>query len=135
MAHKHTDECNHEPNQENQLQMQIMQSQMKNLENQYSNVDMKLAQLAEMKEILEDAGKADESESFSEIGLGIYAETKMKKVEKLLVNIGAGLLVKRSVSEVRAILDSQIEKLGQVQQEIINEIETLSINAQKLNQK
>ena len=116
-------------NQESQLKLQIMKSQLQSMEQQHAEIDMKKKQLEDMKKIIHEFKAEKGAKAFSEIGLGIYAETEMKDTEKLLVNIGSNLLVKRTPAEVSKMLNKQIKILNDIQSEIFAEIEKISTEA------
>ena len=115
--------------QESDLKLQIMKSQLQSMEQQHAEIDMKKKQLEQMKDIISGFKAEKNAKSLSEIGLGIYAETEMKNVDKLLVNIGSNLLVRRTPKEIAKMLNNQIKILDDIQLEIFAEIEKISTEA------
>ena len=65
---------------------------------------------------------------------GIFAKTSLKENDALLVNVGAGVIVKKSVPETKELIQKQFVEVQKLQRDITTEIETLAQKAQKLEQ-
>ncbi len=118
-------------NYEQLAKLQAMDQQIKMLEQQFATAEMKVKQITQLKEVIKNINYSEKDSCFSEIGLGIYAETKMNKQDKFLINIGANILAKRSKKEIKNILEFQLTKLEEFQQQIINEIERIAKQAEQ----
>ncbi len=127
-------EDNNQKQRESQLELQIMQQQAKNLKSQYSQINGKIQQLEYMKDIILNFKAKEGETSFSEIGLGIFAETQTKKRDKFLINIGKNLLVKRTQKEIEEIISSQIKTLQNINEEILADMQKIGKNMQSIQQ-
>ena len=69
-------------------------------------------------------GKAD-SEILAPIGRGIYAKAKLMS-ETLLVDVGGGNFVKKTIPDTKKILDNQIKKLEEIKKELNSAMEKIN---------
>lgn len=73
----------------------------------------------------EDSNESSEGkEILAPIGKGIFVNAKLLS-EELIVNIGGGNFVKKSILETKKILEGQIKKLEQVKDELEKNLEQL----------
>ncbi len=61
------------------------------------------------------------------LGKGVFIKTEIKEKE-LFVNVGAGVVLKKSPSETFSIIEKQIKNLKEVKEELIKEIEKINKN-------
>ena len=112
------------------FEMQIIEAQLRQFEEQFNQVEAKRLELEKLETSLGDLKKTKNREVFADIGLGIYGKTKLADDKNLLVNVGAGVYSYKSVDEVRRILKKQAGELEKLGKEIVQNIQTLSTQAQ-----
>lgn len=116
--HVHTSECNHE--QENnsihidsEQEMMMKASVLENYDREISEKIEYLSQhLAELEEFLKDIdflSKSNEKKIFSSIGKGIYLKSSIEN-DNLFVNVGAGVIVKKTPQEAKEIIETQVRQ-------------------------
>jgi len=66
--------------------------------------------------------KTGEKEMLSSLGKGVYVETELKG-KGLFVEVGAGVIVKKTPEETRKIIESQIVKLKEAQSQLQVQLE------------
>ncbi len=68
-------------------------------------------------------GKKDE-EIFAPIGRGIFVKAKIIS-EELLVDVGEKNFIKKSIPETEEIVEGQIKKLKEVQEQLVNQMKNI----------
>jgi prefoldin alpha subunit len=117
------------------MQLQIIEAELRQLEEQFNQVETKRLEIEKLDLSLSDMKNAKGKEGFSEIGLGIYGKTKLLDESELLVNVGSGVYTIKAVEEVRKILQKQAKELDRIAHELVNNIQTLSLQAQLIQQR
>jgi len=72
------------------------------------------------------------SKSFSSLGLGTYVESEIKNTETVLVNVGAGVFVKKTAKEAEEIIGKQISQLDSINAQLTENLTMLAARAQEL---
>ena len=118
---------------EKYLMLQLLDAQIKELEKELSALEVQSKNILNLKESLTSLEKSKEnSRGFSAIGAGIYSESDIKDTKNVLVNVGAGVLVKKSVPETSKLLDKQITQSQEITKKLAANIQTLSEKAVEL---
>jgi prefoldin alpha subunit len=98
-------------------QIQQIQQQLEIVEKTIIDITALNSELEELK------GKTGE-EIMAPIGRGIFAKAKLSS-EELLVGVGDGNLVKKSIPETKKIIEKQISKLNEVKAELSDNLEKI----------
>ena len=119
-----------EANQQRQIiEFQMMQQRAEQLDQQLKAVDQ---QIIEMMDLNDSIGKVSKgSEMLFPMGKGIYTRSKVED-EKLFINIGSGIIVKRTPSDAVKIIEEQIERLEYVKKEISREFVRVQADMQSI---
>ena len=116
-----TDENKQQMNME-ALQQQILQQQLREIEQQLGQIENKKMEFELIKNSLSDIKDKKGNEILVPLGSGVLAKADIKDDQKVLVNIGAGVTVERSIEDAKEIIDSQLgelEKAGEMLQKEI----------------
>jgi len=113
------------------FKINMLDQYMKNIQQQIEAVENEIVELNSLKKGLEELKNSSGKEIFSSIGKNIFVKTKIIS-EELLVRIGGDTLVKKSIPETAKIIEVQIKKLESIKEELLNEIEKLNREAEKL---
>lgn len=112
------------------LQLQLLDNQLQQIQQELTNIESKQQELLALKESLGVFGKLKKSSrAMAQIGMGIYAESKIESNKELLVNVGAQVYVKKKIEEVGALIEKQIKELKKAEQELIKSAQILSLQA------
>lgn len=98
--------------QQSQQQMQLMSQQINELKNLSKN-------------IYEISKTKENSEMYTNLGVGVHVKSQIKEVKKLLVNVGAGIFVQKTPEDTVEIVNKQTKELDKF---IIN----MEINMNKI---
>ncbi|MBS3106510.1 hypothetical protein J4419_02495, partial [Candidatus Woesearchaeota archaeon] len=63
---------------------------------------------------------------------GIFARATLQKPEKLLLNVGAGVVVDRSIAETRALIEKQKDELQEFRVALAQNIDKLVSRAAQI---
>ena len=118
-------------NQEILIQASILQRQSQELEEHLGLIEKQLEDLSEFKENVIDFSKSDNTESISTMGRGVHLKPKIISKE-LLVEVGAGVVLKKTPEEVSLTIEEQLEKLGEARMHILGQLEICNTQLQHI---
>lgn len=113
------------------FKISMIEQYMKNVNRQIEAVENEIMELNALKKGIEELKGSSGKETFSSIGKNIFIKTKILS-EELLVGIGEKNLVKKSIPETAKAIKTQVIKLEAIKEELINEIEKLNKEAEKI---
>lgn len=108
--------------QEKYLELQILKQQISSFVEQKQAIDERENELSITIDALKKLGSIKKGEEmWSSIGSGAFVRSDIKDIEKVLVAVGAGVVMKESVSKAVEILESRFEELNKVGSEIVQQ--------------
>ena len=111
-----------ENQQEMMYKLSMFEQHIRQLQQQIQAVEQGMMDLDSLNLGLNDLiGKTDK-EIMAPIGKGIFAKAKLIS-EDLIVDIGNRTLVKKSIPETQKLLQEQLEKLGEIRNELEESLE------------
>ena len=117
--------------QQKYLELQEVSTQLKQLQQQVSNLELQFMEMQKVKESLEDLEKIKgKKEILVPIANGIYKKAEMENNEKVLINIGADLMVEKNFEDTKKLIEEQIKEISKVINEINTELKNGTINLQ-----
>ena len=114
------------------FEMQIIEQQIGQMEEQFNQVEVRRVEIEKLETSLGDLRKSKNREVFADIGMGIFAKTKLMSDSELLVNVGAGIHTTKKIDAVKKILQKQSNELEKIAKEIVQNIQSLSMRAQAI---
>ena len=118
-------------NQEQMMQLQILGQEAQELEKQLQTIDQHISDLTNLSNGLSELEKSEEKEIYANIGKGIFIPAEIKGKE-LIVEVGNKNLVKKTIPETKEIIQNEMEKLINAKSEIMNRVEMLQTEMQKV---
>ena len=108
--------------------LSALQERLKNLLTQQRLVETQQKEIRSTSELLKDLSKlkAEKQESFIHIGAGIYLNVNISPPKRLLVDVGAKSLVERNLEGALDYLKEKEERLKELGQTLMKEIEELA---------
>jgi len=113
------------------LEFQLVENRLKVLESRRNLILSKIAEIERTIQCLNDVQKSGKSEILLSIGSNVYVPGSLKKSEKILVELGAGVIVEKNFEGARSFLEKKLKILENGIASIENEIVNLS---QRLNE-
>lgn len=110
--------------QEEILKLQILENQVNQYEEQLKIIEQQIGELDLIKKDLEYLENTKENEIFSEFGKGIYIKSVVKK--EIMVDVGSKILVPKTFSEIKEVIENQISKFNTIKPEISGHIDAIN---------
>ena len=121
--------------QEKYLEFQLLERQMKQVQGHLEQIEQQLAEMVFLQQsLVEMKGIPAGKELFVPIGSGIFVNAALKNNQEVLVNVGSGVVVKKSFDAAAAILDKHRAELQAVQDDRAQKMAELSARAGAIEQ-
>ena len=122
-----------EENRDFVYKLAIIEQQVQQLQQQLQAVEQGIIDLNSLNFELDELVGSKEKDILSPIGRGIFTHTKLVS-EDLIVNVGKGCLVKKSISETKELIKRQIENLDKVRRELNENLDDVGVEFEKVIQ-
>lgn len=123
-----------EDKQQKLMQFQFLQQAQQQIQQQAQQLAQKIAELASAKQSLEDFEKVKPSDALIPVGGGNYISGKILNSDEVLVTFGAGVAVKKPLSEAKRITDSRLQELQKIGAEMSSQQNLINLQLQSLQQ-
>ena len=117
--------------QEKYVELQLLSMQIKQVEEQLNALDQKTFELVNLRESLHNLHhtKAN-SKSFVPVGPGVFASGAIENTEEVLLNVGAGIMIRKNAHEAEESITKQIGQLEDLTLELSHDLKELATRAQ-----
>lgn len=102
----------------------FLKQQSEEIEKQLNFVNEQLQEMEHFVEKLNILEKSDEKEFLANVGRGVYVKTERKPGEKLFVEAGAGVVLRKTPKEAKEIVSEQIKKFNEARIHLTAQLET-----------
>ncbi len=92
---------------------QLYQNQYNELASAINRNVQYLNELAALKKTLDESALVDGKEVLVDLGANAYLSSRVKKLESVLIDIGAGYIVEKSVEDAKLFVDSRTDRSTQ----------------------
>jgi prefoldin alpha subunit len=111
-------------------QLQLLKQQLNAFLEEKMLVDEKVSEIVNSMDAIKNLEKVKEGdEIWSGLGSGSFLNSSVKDTAKVLVSIGAGILIKEDRSGAIGILQSRLDELNKIDKELVAEINKFSDQA------
>jgi len=100
-----------------------MEQQARGLEENMGYINIQISELEAFKDDLGKIAKSKRKEMLSSIGKRVYIKAVIEDSSKLFVDVGAGVVVRKTPEETVKIVNEQIERLQEAKIQISKQIE------------
>ena len=115
------------------MQMQLLKQQMNALLEEKMLIDEKVSEVAVTIDALQNLGKVKKGdEIWSGLGSGSFMRSDVKDIDRVLISVGAGVLIKEERSRAIDILRSRLDELNKIDRDLIAEINKFSDQINRL---
>ena len=111
--------------QQQMMQIQMIEEESSQLNQHLEIINQNIAELEELNSSLIEIDKAEGNEILANLGKRIYIPVEIKD-KKLVVEVGKGVFVKKSIKDTTKIIVEQIEKLNLAKDKIGIDLEALN---------
>ncbi len=106
---------------QNYIVQQLMGQQLQQIEQQIATIEAQAEELENIKESLSELQKHDKKTIHTPLGAGVFLESELRKPDDVLLNVGSGVIVKRSTQDALRIISNQIDQLKKIKEQMQNE--------------
>jgi prefoldin alpha subunit len=117
------------------MEFQMLGQQIKQLEEKGSALNNQLMDLSLTNQSLEDIKKLQSgTEILVPLSSGIYAKAQLKDNKNFIVNVGSNTTVTKDVNSTKKLIETQIDEIKKLQEEMVNELQNNTSKAAALEQ-
>ncbi|MCK5282626.1 MAG: prefoldin subunit alpha [Nanoarchaeota archaeon] len=121
--------------QQKYLEYQMLDQKIKQIQQQAQLVDQQLIEIMATLQSIDDYDSVkDEPEILVPINNGIFAKATLKKEDKLLVNVGASVIVDKSIKETKELIEKQKKEMEEIKVKITENMDKLVVQASLIEQ-
>ena len=125
------------------VEFQVLNQQIQQSQQQFQLLSKQIQELKSLSENTKEISKTKEnSEMYTNLGVGVHLKSQIKDVKHLLVNVGAGIFVQKTPEETIKIVDKQVIELDKFCtnlsnniQEQVKKVEILKADSAKAQEK
>jgi len=115
------------------MQFQAINQQINELQKQVQMLEETIHEITESKKALDEISRQEKGkEILVPVASGIFAKAEIKEADEFIVNVGANTAVSKSAEDIQKILDKQMADIQKTQNEFIDNIHQLTINAKEI---
>ncbi len=119
--------------QEKLLMLQQLQNEAEAIQKRIFEMEVVESELDKTIETLEYFDKLEDGvDALMNLGAGVFAYVDVKESKKMLVDVGAGIVIEREVKEVIDILKKRKEKVGKGKDQYVQLLERIYSQAQEI---
>ena len=127
------DKDNQKELQQRYFQLQVLDSQIQQLQKQHKLLEENAAELVFAKQGLDElSGASVGSEILAPFSSGIFVKGVLSNNSEVIVNVGSNVAVKKSVPDAILLLDSQLGEVREAQTNVLLELSGLTKQAMGL---
>jgi prefoldin alpha subunit len=113
--------------QEKVLVYQILQNQMEELSKQAALLEAKVNELGVTEAALDEIkGVKEGSETLVPLGAGVYGHGRLVEKDKVMVDVGAGIVAKKTINETLSVVRGRMEETEAVGKKLQGEIDKIT---------
>jgi prefoldin alpha subunit len=116
------------------MKLERSYQQSREIEEKLGIVEQQVNELQMFETNLKELESIPNKEMLASLGKGVFVKADMKE-KKLYVDVGSGVLIKKTPAEALVVVKDQMEKLGEMQAQLQGQYEVLSGELQALMRK
>ncbi len=104
-------------------ELQELEAYLQRLNNQLESLQEKSNEIANVKDALEEVKKIESGrETLVTLSNGIFLKGEIKETDKVLVNVGADVVVEKTIEEAKELVEEQEKEIESYKSELIKAI-------------
>ena len=101
----------------------MLKQQSEEVEKQLSFVNEQINEMEHFLAGLKEIDESDKEDILANLGRGVYAKANLVRGEKLFVEVGSGVVVRKSNKEARVVVEGQLNKFREAQIQLREQME------------
>jgi prefoldin alpha subunit len=110
-------------NQELLMHAQLIEKKSQELNSNFEMIEKQILELNEFSSQLETLANSKEKEILSSLGKGVHIKADLQNQKELFVEVGSGVIVKKTPQETQKIIQEQLKKLNEAKLQVKSGIE------------
>jgi prefoldin alpha subunit len=108
------------------MAQQLILQQVQQMEQQILAINQQISELHTLKDNLNELKEVKNRKIQTPLGSGIFIESELKDASNVLMGVGSGVVVKKDTSSAMKVIESQIEELNKLSQQMQQELDNFS---------
>ena len=135
-SHGQNEKADEMSNQREMLELNVLEMQIRQLEQQAMLVEQQIQEMAAINQDLEELRKAKKGQTMLlPFSRDIFIEAKIENPDSLLVHIGSKIFSRKSINGAKALVEKQKHKFAKANEEIAGEIEKILARISEIEKK
>jgi len=119
--------------QQKYMEMQMVQMQMQQVGQQVQALEAQANEMDVVNQALEEFSRSEiDSDMFVTLTPGLFVKAQLKQTDKVLLNVGGGAVVEKTIPEAQNIVSTQGGELRKLQEELSGQMKKLGERAQQV---
>ncbi len=115
------------------MQMQQLDQQIKQVQKQVMMLDEQLQDLQITEQALKEVQNTKPGTSIlSPVSNGIFIQSEFKDNKNVSINVGAGVVVKKSIPDAQKLIQKQVEEVKRIHEEMLSNMQDLTKQTEML---
>ena len=114
--------------QQKYMELQMLDQQIKQVQKQLQMINEQLTEIDLISQGLDDLSKTKQGSEIL-VPVGIFLKADIKDAEDLIVNVGAGVAVKKNISQTKEMLAVQRDEIKKLQIHLSSDLNNLIMHA------
>lgn len=115
------------------IELNMLDQKCKEIQQQVTVIDQQLTELQILENNINEIKKIeDNSETLSQLGQGIFINSRVNKTDEIFIDIGSKIVVKKTAEEARELIKKRIEQVMNIRGLIFQELNNIILNIQLL---
>lgn len=116
------------------MEFQMLQRQVQQVQQQIQALDSQAGEMDFVMDALDDFSKSKPGDGFVTLTPGLFVKAKIVETDKVLLNVGAGAVVEKSIPEAKSVIAVQTSELRKLQEELSGQMTKLVERAQHIQE-
>jgi prefoldin alpha subunit len=115
------------------MELQMMQHQAQQVQQQVQALESQAGEMDIVQQALDDFARAKAgSPAIVTLTPGLFVKAKLEETDKVLLNVGGGAVVQKTIPEAKKVIAEQATELRKLQEELSAQLQKLAVNAEKV---
>jgi prefoldin alpha subunit len=115
------------------MELQMMQHQAQQVQQQVQALESQAGEMDIVQQALDDFAQSKAgSPAIVTLTPGLFVKAKLEETDKVLLNVGGGAVVQKTIPEAKKVIAEQATELRKLQEELSTQLQKLAVNAEKV---
>ncbi|MBI4146789.1 prefoldin subunit alpha [Candidatus Woesearchaeota archaeon] len=118
--------------QQKYMELQMVQTQVQQVQKQAQMLEAQASEMDSVEQALDDFTRAKPGDAFVTLTPGLFVKARVENTERVLLNVGGGAVVEKSVGDAKKIVHGQGLELRKLQEDLMLQLQKLAGRAEGL---